>query len=271
MGQPYFEDVTDRAEGEAPFPAVTAVLEDRGWRVLGRIAQRHVPGSRLAYDRWERDRLTAWAARPPGTLLASGDRTAYAVVDAYGDAPVLRLRTLLDDGAVVETISVAGHGVLRPRGQDPFAGFTLADAQGRSVALLRDVPVGDAVDTHARRVGDESASRAATPVDHGSREAALALWNDLTGHTLAAASALARRTRLLSLGLTALAVVVVLSVAGALSSALALGPGWDLVLHLAVACLVLAVLVPALRWSGARVRETRGWRPAYSTAGRSGG
>lgn len=59
-------------------------------------------------------------------MLAAGDHASYVVVGRFGKAPVLRFRTVLDDGAVVETVSVAKPRVLRPRGQDPFAGFTLA-------------------------------------------------------------------------------------------------------------------------------------------------
>lgn len=264
MQEPWFEDVTGSAVGEAPFGVVVGALEDRGFRVLGRIAQRRVPGGRVAYDRSERQRVSDWAARSPGTLLAAGDHASYVVVDRFGEAPVVRFRTVLDDGAVVETVSVASDGVLRPRGQDPFAGFTLGDAEGRSVALLRDVTVTDAVDAHAGRVAAQSAARGATPVDHDSREAAVALWNDLTGHTLAAVSALTRRMRLLAGLMAAAAVGLALVAAAALSRALGAGPGWDLVVYLAVGCVVLALMLPALRWSSARLRDARGWRPAYS-------
>ncbi|MFC5178642.1 hypothetical protein [Nocardioides taihuensis] len=51
MQEPWFEDVTGSEAGEAPFGVVVSALEDRGFRVLGRIAQRRVPGGRLAHDR----------------------------------------------------------------------------------------------------------------------------------------------------------------------------------------------------------------------------
>ena len=133
-------DVTGSEWRSAELPELIHELGRLGYRVLGRVVQRSGGGSDSQFDREERARLHAWRARPAATMLAAGDGEAFVTVDKYGDAPTLRFRTAFTDGTLVETVGVTSDGILRPRpGLDPFEGFTVGDAAGRSIEL-RDGP-----------------------------------------------------------------------------------------------------------------------------------
>ena len=260
--QRYFVDATASEERDAPFGGIVSELEERGFVVLGRVAPTQAPRTGLAFDRVERARLREWAARPAATLLRSADRTAYAGVDRFGDAPLLRLRTQLTDGAVVETVSVASHGVLRPRSGDPFLGLSLGDAEGRSLLLLRDVTTAEAVGTHVARVAATTAERDTRPVEHDDRAAAVLLWDDLARHAVACGRALSRRVRLMvaAFGVAAYALVI-LAYQG--FGGLVADPWWRVVLAITLTLVLIAALLPAMRWASRKIAERRGWRPPY--------
>ena len=182
-------DVTDTEDRPHLVPWLVDALVARGFRVLGRLATgKRVDSARLAFEGSERDRVDAWRERPARTLLANSDGTAYAVVDTFGDAPFLRLRTLLDDGSLVETVGVSSHGLLVPASGDPLMAFHAAETAGRALRLLHHADPDVVVPTHERLVGDISGPRGLRPVEHADRAAAVDLWNAATAHLLACAS-----------------------------------------------------------------------------------
>ena len=179
-------DVTHTEDRPHLVPWLVDALVARGFHVLGRLATgQRVDSARLAFEGSERDRFDAWRQRPARTLLADRDGTAYAVVDTFGDAPLLRLRTLLDDGSLVETVGLSSHGLPVPTSGDPLMAFRVAEAAGRSLRLLHDVDPDLVVPTHERLVGDVAGPRGLRPVEHGDRAAAVDLWNAATAHLLA--------------------------------------------------------------------------------------
>ena len=181
-------------------------------------------------------------------------------MDTYGDAPVLRLRTAFADGSIVETVAVASEGIFRPRpGLDPFEAFRVGDAAGRSVALIRDVPVADVVRTHRDRV---RALGATTPRSHADLADAVDLWNAAAHHTLETSRSLRRWRLLAGLGWLLVASLPALVVAWGVGSALGVVPG--VLLGLLAGAVTLVLLVPLIRSTGRALARARWWRPAYA-------
>jgi hypothetical protein len=258
-----YADVTGSEWRSSAYPEIVHLLGPLGHRVLGRVAQRSSGGSDSQFDREGRTRLNAWRTRPASTLLAASDGESYVSVDQYGDAPVVRLRTAFTDGSMVETVGLTCHGMLRPRaGLDPFQGFTLGAATGRTVQLVTDLPVADVVRTHRDRV--VAASGSARPRSHRDLADAVELWNGAARHTLDTSRALTRWRRLIGLGW----LLVALAPAALLVLTLLSGRGVDSA-PLAVPLGVLAVLVTApllvapIRACDRALVRARWWRPAY--------
>jgi hypothetical protein len=261
-------DVTGSEWRLAALPELVHELGRLGYRAIGRVVQRSGGGSDSQFDRVERQRLHAWRARPAATMLAAADAAAFVTVDTYGDAPLLRFRTVLTDGTLVETVSVTSDGILRPRpGLDPLEGFTVGDAPGRSVVLLTDLSVAEVARAHRGRV--RALAGAAEPRDHASMADAVALWNDAARHTLDTSRTLARWRQLLGLGWLLVVSVPVVVVALALDRTTGAGAVAVAALLTLVAGATLTVLVRPIRACSRALGRARWWRPAY-VAGASG-
>jgi len=257
-------DVTGSEWRSAELPELVHDLGRLGHRVLGRVVQRSGGGSDSQFDREERVRLHIWRARPAATILAAADGESYVTVDRYGDAPVLRFRTSLTDGTLVETTVLTSHGILRPRpGLDPFEGFTLGDGPGRSVALLTDLPVVAAVQAHRDRV--RAAAGSASPREHTVLADAVALWNAAAEHTLESARTLGRWRRLTGIGWLLVAMVpgVCLTLALLVAWAAASVP-LAIFLGALAAPLTAALLVRPIRACSRALGRARWWRPPYA-------
>ena len=209
-------DATETEHRDAPLPTTVSELESLGFRVIGRLAVRTVASrADYLYDAGERRRLAVWRARPAATLLAADDGTSYATVDTFGDAPVVRLRTELTDGSLVETVGIPPVGAPIPRdGTSPFVGFTLSNAPGRSVRLTPTADVGTALDEHAQHRDAICARRGAAAGRHVNRADALRLWRAATAHADACSQWLDDKARwwgraILALVVAGLALVVV--------------------------------------------------------------
>jgi hypothetical protein len=169
-------DVTEMETRPPAQPANVEALEARGFRVLGRFATLSGP-SRYdnAYSRPERARLEAWRNRPAATVLVAPDGTAFAGVDTFGEAPLLRLRTELDDGTVVETIGTERRGALVPRRGDPFAGFSGTATPDHPVRLIEDPSPDAVIAAHHEHVAEVVGRLDAQPLRHADRDHALRL------------------------------------------------------------------------------------------------
>jgi hypothetical protein len=184
-------DVTDLEDRPHLVPWLVQALEARGFRALGRLATgKRVESARLAFDGAERDRVDSWRDRAARTLLKDSEGTAYAVVDTLGDAPMLRLRTLLDDGSLVETVGQTSEGLPVPSsGRDIRRGYALSEAPGRAFQLVDVVDPDVVVPAHQALVRDVVGPQHLRPVEHDGRAAAVALWNAATMHLLLCAAA----------------------------------------------------------------------------------
>ena len=137
---PIVADVTTMEQRPPVHPDQVAALEGRGFRVLGRFATLTRPSrDDRAYAGPERARLDDWRQRPAATVLVAPDGSAFAGVDVFGEARMLRLRTELEDGSLVETVGVEREGALRPRwGRDPFATFKVTATADHATRLIED-------------------------------------------------------------------------------------------------------------------------------------
>ena len=181
---PIVADATDLEHRPAVFPQLVADLERLGFASIGRFASLMAPSrADRCYGRDERARLSEWRMRPAFTVLRATDGSAFAGVDSLGDARVLRLRTELADGSLVETVGVDPDGILRPRPWiDAYGGFTSVHTDDRSVLLLHDASADVVVPAHADHLQQAVARRAADPVPHSDRDHALHLWTRSAAH-----------------------------------------------------------------------------------------
>jgi hypothetical protein len=250
-------DVTDMETRPPRHPDHVAAMEARGFRVLGRFATLARPSQNdMAYGRQQRTRLEDWRQRTAATAMVAPDGTSFAGVDTFGEARMLRLRSELDDGSVVETVGVERDGVLMPRfGRDPLESFKLVATPDHFVRLIED-PTPDAVIAeHQAHVTDAAAIRGAEPVRHADRDHALRLATLHVDHMTRTVHRGQRVTRLALFG------VFVVLVAAMLAYQSSAERPTIAVLLFDLAMVLIAVIV-AIGVSRLMMRWTR-WRPAY--------
>ncbi len=199
-------DVTELETRPPTQPELVAALEARGFRVLGRFATLSGPSrDDLVYAPSERRRLEAWRDRPAAVVLVAPDGTAFAGVDTFGDAPLLRLRTELDDGSVVETVATQREGALQPRKGDPFAGITQSTTADHPIRLIEEPSADALITAHRAHTAAEAARRGAAPVRHTDRDHALRVATRAAEH----ATRVRARTKVMVRGVgVAIAVVL---------------------------------------------------------------
>jgi hypothetical protein len=247
-------DVTEMETRPPAQPERVEALEARGFRVLGRFATLSAPSAQdRAYGRTERARLDAWRDRPAATVLVAPDGSAFAGVDTFGDAPLLRLRTELDDGSIVETIGTERHGALLPRHGNPFAGFTSTATEDHPVRLIEDPSADAVIASHRDHVATVAARSGAHAVRHAERDHALRLASRSVEHMTRIRQRSIALVR--GIGLVAAVPIGLLFLWVEISSGMSLGSALllDLVFVLVVVLVVLAVLL--------LVGRSPRWRP----------
>ena len=259
-------DVTTMETRPPVHPEQVEQLEGRGFRVLGRFATLTRPTrDDAAYAGRERARLEDWRQRPAATVLVAPDGSAFAGADVFGDARMLRLRTELDDGSLVETVGIERDGVLRPRwGRDPLATFRVTATADHAVVLVEDPAPDVVIAEHADHVRQVVARRGAQPVVHADRDHALRLATGAADH-------MARVTNRFRRIVQVVCIAVVVSV-GALFMWIELGSGVDLstalLLDLVMVLVVLLAVVLVVVTVIAPLSRMQWWRPMYLEPGR---
>ncbi len=258
---PIVADVTTMEQRPPVHPEQVAALEGRGFRELGRFATLTRPsGDDRAYAGPQRALLDDWRQRPAATVLVAPDGSAFAGVDVFGEARMLRLRTELDDGSIVETVGVEREGALRPRwGQDPFATFKVTATADHAIVLVEDPSPDVVIAEHADHVGRVVAKGGARPLVHADRDHALRLATSSVDHM----NRVTRRFRVI-FRVVCIAIVVLL---GAVFMTLEVGSGSSLprALFLDLVMVVVIVLVVAfvIAFALAPLSRMRWWRPPY--------
>ena len=250
-------DVTEMESRPPVHPEHVAELEARGYQLLGRFATLSRPTrDDRAYGRVERARLDEWRQRPAASVLVAPDGSSFAGVDTFGDARMLRLRSELDDGSVVETVGIERPGVLKPRwGRDPLATFTAVATPDHAVRVLQDPSADAVIAEHADHVSLASGRRGAQPVRHTDRDHALRLASLHADHM----SRVLHRWRRLLISIAVPGLVLLGAFFMWLEVGNGVGLGTALLLDLAMALVavlgIIAIAVPLSR--------ARWWRPPY--------
>ncbi len=259
-------DVTETEHRDPLLPTLVAGMEALGFRVLGRVAvRRSASRNDYLYDAAERRRLATWRARPAATLMAADDGTSFAIVDTYGEAPLLQLRTTLLDGSLVETLGIAPTGAPVPRRPiDPLGGFTLAEAPHRSIRVTELGAPAELVEAHAHHVAERTAAIGVGPADHVDRADAVRLTETAAAHTDACADWLSARSARRQWALSATYVVAVLAIWFPL---LLVWHVRSALVSVVIALAVVLALSPIVRVASAaverRARADLRERPAY--------
>jgi hypothetical protein len=203
MPEPIVADATATEHRPPAHPEDVEAWEALGFRVLGRFATLQSASRQdLVYGRAERQRLSDWRLRPAATVLAAPDGSAYVTVDVFGDAPLSRMRTELDDGSIVETIGMQEAGALRPRGGgNPLAGFTSAATADHPIRLIADPTPAAIAAAHGDHVATVSALRGARSLRHDQRDHALRVATRAVAHHTAVQRRLATMTRVVGITL----------------------------------------------------------------------
>ncbi|HXH81059.1 hypothetical protein [Nocardioides sp.] len=259
-------DATETEFRDPLLPSLISELEAQGFKVLGRVAT-NVPVSRndYVYDQPERQRLAVWRARPASTVLAATDGTSFANVDTFGDAPLVRLRTELSDGLLIETVGVALAGVLRPRrGIDPLAGFTVGNAPGRSVRLNATADPQEVLASHALHLDEVVARRDASPIHHVDRAQAVRQSQLAAAHTEACSLWLDRKLRRRLTSLFIVGFVFAFSISTAFASLWRVqSPIIGAALAVSVVLALIPVMMSVVQAQRRRVLASTSGRPAF--------
>ena len=250
-------DVTEMETRPPAHPEQVAALEALGFRALGRFATLTRPSrDDAAYAARERARLDEWRHRPAATVLVAPDGSAFAGVDTLGDARMLRLRTELDDGSVVETVGLERAGALLPRfRRDPLATFKAVRTPDHAVRLVEDPSPDTVIAEHADHVTATAERRGAQPVRHLDRDHALRLASLHADHL----SRVVQRWRLVT---RVLALAVLLAV-GTVGLWVEYATGMSLPVVILTDLLLVAIVLAAVVGVMAVVARTSWWRPSY--------
>lgn len=273
-----YVDATDDPDGRAAYPEYVDALKSIGFLQVGRYlahpTDQTIEELAAGYGDMA-DVFLEWAAIPT-PVLRSTDRSAFAEVSWFWGSPSVRIRTTLDDGALVETV--------RRWDRPPNLGemtqyWGEADidqemtrehnpAGGRSVLVVPNCRPREQWERHREHVAEYATQRGASPIDHDALETALAIARDGFGHATKVNKAFTGTWKPLvwlygAVGLLAVAILALLAgwrlFAGDIRLAVTYGLG-----TVAAAFLFDWMSGPFSRMVVARVRSTPRWlRPAF--------
>jgi hypothetical protein len=244
-------------------PDVVQELVEAGLEPAGRLANDLSPerDRRLlrGYDEDVRAQLAASMGRAFPLLLSPDREVAVEVSDLAG-RPVVRMRTFLDDGSLVETERRWGQVPPWPGRLAPFRRFATVEGEmTRSVApgrtlVISDRPPAGQLEEHRGHVEAVCAARSTEPRPFADLDQVAAGWNAAFAHD----QLVTRRTDILiAVG------VVVLVIAGTWSvpSGVLGGPLWPVTVAFVIA--LVWWLMPGLV---VLLRRRITWRPGFPAA-----
>ncbi len=182
-----FGTVAVPADGPPPYyPEVVASLEAAGFRrvggLLAELSPEQIEELVGAYESQVQEELRR-SAHTPETILVAPDGSAFAGVDWFFGMPSVRIRTLLADGRVVETMRAWDRMPDQPLAMAPYAARLRLrreqdhSARGRLVTLVE----GDALGVWTAHQ-DAVARSEVTPVSHRTLGQAQELWRQCFLH-----------------------------------------------------------------------------------------
>ena len=170
-------------------------LQTLGFTVLGRLTA-DKPGSAddalaAAFAGRALDAARRHQVRPARHVLAAPDGTAFAVVDAVAGEPLVRMRSLLDDASLLDTVG------LRPSAQPDIWRRVVDTALLSSQASKRELHLGEDSDPAAVWQAHQWHLRSAAedgrrPLPHEDLDQAVRLWQWALDHDVAVGRRAAR-------------------------------------------------------------------------------
>lgn len=250
-----YRDATDDPDQRVAYPEVVAGFVDLGFRQVGRLHGEPVDGLDAVaaqYAAAARDRFLEMAPIP-APILASPDGTAFAEVSWFWESPSIRIRSLLDDASLVETVRLWDHtpGLPRPvrpspQGLDLYREMTRSSSpdRGRSIEVVADAGPAEMWQAHLRHLSWVARRRDAQPIRHDSIDQAIALTRTAFEHDYRVV-ARTRNLMLASFAAYSLAVVLLIFTARF----------YGLLALVAVGAIGLLGYLPLSRWVTTRLRH----------------
>jgi hypothetical protein len=261
-----YRDATDDPDQRVAYPEVVAGFVDLGFKQVGRLAAEPIGGieSLIAgYDREDARRFLEMAPIPT-PVLTSPDATAFVEVSWFWESPSIRIRSLLEDGSLVETLRLWDHPPGLPRllqtpwqDMDLYREMTRASTPdgGRSIQVVPDAGPSEMWQAHQRHLGWLSGRRGSGPIRHDSMEQVISLTRMAFEHDYRLASR-ARNLMLAGLALYSLAAAIVV---------FPIGRSYGLVPCIAAGGAALLGYYLLARWAVTRLhRLPESLRPAFS-------
>ena len=189
----------------------------------------------------------------PTPILASPDGTAFADVSWFWDSPSIRIRSLLEDGSLVETLRLWDHSPGLPQALQSFRQnlelyreMTRASTpdRGRSIQVVPDAGPAEMWQAHQRHLTWMSGRRGSAPIGHDSMKQVLALTESAFDHE----NRVATSTHNLFLA-TLVAYILTALVLG-----IFVGVSYGTVPMLATGAVAVLGYVPIARWVLTRLR-----------------
>lgn len=259
-----YRDATDDSDQRVAYPEVVAGFVDLGFQRVGRLLGEPVDGLEAVaaqYDSAARDRFLEMAPIP-APILASPDGTAFAEVSWFWESPSIRIRSLLEDGSLVETVRLWDHTLDLPQARasgqnfDRYREMTRSSSpdRGRSIEAVADAGPAEMWQAHQRHLSWVAGRRNARPIRHASTDQAIAVTRAAFEHDYRVV-ARTRNLMLASFAAYSLAVIPVIFTARF----------YGLLPLVAVGAIALLGYLPLARWAATRLRYLpESLRPAFT-------
>lgn len=160
-----------------PFPEVVRQFLDVECVLIGRLA--HGPEPEPGPDDAS---YRGRAARLPIAVLATPDRQALVAVDTVAGQPFVRLRSVLANGDLVETVQRDRVPPTHPDPAQPAALDAHQAAPGRHVHVSPFWDARESLDRHGRFLAGVTGKRKSTPETLDSMAEALLVWDAAERH-----------------------------------------------------------------------------------------
>jgi hypothetical protein len=181
-------DATDDPDGRIVYPEYVDELKSMGFVQVGRYLAQPTTQTmeELAAGFGDNAEVFFENATIPTPVLRSPDGSAFAEVSWFWDSPSVRIRTMLDDGSLVETLRRWD----RPPDLGEMAQFWSEvdidqemtrehnPSGGRSVLVVPECRPHEQWERHLEHVAGYGTQRAARPIDHGDLNTAIAIARD---------------------------------------------------------------------------------------------
>lgn len=174
------KDVTASTAEPLPFPEVVAQFGQADCTLLGRLA--HTADRGLLSEESVGTAYRGRAARPPIAVLMTPDRQTLVAVDTLAGQPFIRLRSVLGNGHLVETVQRDRVPPTHPDPVQPAALDAHHAAPGRQVQVTTYWDARESLTRHSAFVAAQAGRAKTKPETLDSMAEALLVWDAADRH-----------------------------------------------------------------------------------------